>query len=214
MNRPDIASIRYSYKMSALNEQDLAVDPIAQFNKWFADVLASEIHEANAMTLCTVDNTQQPHARIVLLKDVQAEGFVFFTNYDSNKGQQIAAQQKVALVFFWKELERQVRIEGIATKIDAAASEQYFRSRPFESQIGAIASAQSTVIKTRQELQDKYDLLLAQHAHSAIPMPAHWGGYIVTPQLVEFWQGRESRLHDRLVYSLHNNEWQVQRLSP
>jgi pyridoxamine 5'-phosphate oxidase len=214
MQRADIADIRYSYKMASLNEADVANNPFTQFEKWFADVLQAELYEANAMTLCTVNAHGQPHARTVLLKDITPLGFTFFTNYESEKGQDIAANNKVSIVFFWKELERQVCIEGVAQKISAQDSETYFRSRPFESQIGAIASAQSQVVASRKELEDKYQHLLDKYKDEAIPMPSNWGGYCVQPITVEFWQGRVGRLHDRLQYRKDGEAWTLVRLNP
>jgi pyridoxamine 5'-phosphate oxidase len=214
MQRADIADIRYSYKMASLNEADVAANPFTQFNSWFADVLKAELHEANAMTLCTVNADIQPHARIVLLKDFSEAGFTFFTNYDSEKGQDIAANNKVSLVFFWKELERQVCIEGTAKKISLADSETYFRSRPFESQIGAIASAQSKIISTRQALEKHYEALRTQYENQTIPMPTNWGGFCVEPHTIEFWQGRVGRLHDRLQYRKNGDAWTIVRLNP
>ncbi|MFM2386317.1 MAG: hypothetical protein RL660_1074 [Bacteroidota bacterium] len=214
MQRSDIADLRLAYKQSTLLEQDVLANPIAQFTKWFDEALGAQVVEANAMTLCTVDEQGAPHARIVLLKDITDGGFSFFTNYNSTKGHNIAANNKVSLVFFWKELERQVRIDGIATKLSAEVNEAYFRSRPLGSQIGAIASEQSNVLATRNELEERYNALLAKYATTEVPMPSHWGGYNVQPTTIEFWQGRDNRLHDRLQYNKQNDAWHIQRLNP
>jgi pyridoxamine 5'-phosphate oxidase len=214
MIKTDLAQIRQSYTKASLDSGDLDVAPISQFKKWFDQALKAEIDEVNAMTLATVDEYNQPDARIVLLKTIDEEGFVFFTNYNSAKGQQLANNKQVSLVFFWKELERQVRIKGIVEKISAANSDTYFYSRPIESQLGALASEQSAFIKSRTELEEKY-AQWTKEPSSKIVRPAHWGGYIVKPTAVEFWQGRASRLHDRILYKKkQDNNWEMRRLQP
>lgn len=195
-----ISKIRADYQMASLNETEAGDDPLLFFQKWFQQAEEAGITEVNAMTLATANVWGLPSARIVLLKGLDTEGFTFFTNYESEKGRQIADEQSVALLFFWKELERQVRIEGIAQKIPAKESDVYFHSRPRESQIGAIASPQSQVIGSREELEAKIKELEVMYEDSEIPRPEHWGGYKVIPEKIEFWQGRKSRLHDRIVF--------------
>jgi pyridoxamine 5'-phosphate oxidase len=195
-----ISKIRADYQMATLNETEAGDDPLLFFQKWFSEAEASAITEVNAMTLATANTWGLPSARIVLLKGLDEEGFIFFTNYESEKGRQIAEEESVALLFFWKELERQVRIEGVAHKVTAQESDNYFHSRPKGSQISAVASPQSQVIKGRAILEDKVKELEAQYVDSEIPRPEHWGGYRVIPEKVEFWQGRKNRLHDRIVF--------------
>lgn len=210
-----IANIRTDYKMQSLSEKDVATNPFAQFSKWWKEATESNIHEVNAMTLATADKTGKPHGRIVLLKDFDEEGFVFFTNYHSDKGKEIAENPYVALTFFWKELERQVRIEGTVAKIDAAKSDAYFLSRPAGSRIGAWASPQSSVIPSRTVLEDNFQAIEKKYENGIIPRPEHWGGYIVQPTYVEFWQGRSSRLHDRIRYQQNDQGlWKIERLAP
>jgi pyridoxamine 5'-phosphate oxidase len=210
-----IASIRQSYSQKKLTEKKAAVDPFKQFAKWWKQALAAEIDEVNAMTLATASADGVPAARIVLLKDFSEKGFTFFTNYNSFKGQQLAENPKACLVFFWKELERQVRITGLIEKVPAEVSDEYFESRPEGSRIGAISSPQSQVINSREWLDDEYKKRKKELGGTAIKRPTHWGGYVVKPVMIEFWQGRPSRLHDRLQYSLqHDGSWKVERLAP
>jgi pyridoxamine 5'-phosphate oxidase len=210
-----IAAIRKNYSQKSLSETEVAADPIQQFSGWWDEAVASEIDEVNAMTLATASLDGMPAARIVLLKDFSAGGFSFFTNYNSFKGQQLAENPKACLVFFWKELERQVRITGLIEKLPAAASDAYFQSRPVGSQVGAIASPQSQVIENREWLDEHYAKLEKSLAAQQIERPSHWGGYIVRPVIVEFWQGRPSRLHDRLQYTLdESGTWKIERLAP
>ena len=211
----NIADIRKEYKLQTLLENEVAADPFVQFTKWWDDALRSEIVEVNAMTLATVDAGAKPSARIVLLKDFSKEGFVFFTNYDSYKGKQLAENPKACLVLFWKELERQVRITGIVQKVSPKESDDYFHSRPTGSQVGAAVSPQSTIIESREWLEKKYNDLEKQTTGKIVERPGNWGGYLVKPVMIEFWQGRPSRLHDRLEYSLQENGgWRIERLAP
>jgi pyridoxamine 5'-phosphate oxidase len=209
-----IADIRKEYKLQTLLETDVAANPIEQFDKWWDEAVKSEITEVNAMTLATATTVGIPSARIVLLKGYDENGFVFFTNYQSHKGKAMEQNANVCLVFFWKELERQIRITGTVEKISAAESDAYFISRPLGSRIGAWASPQSTVIANREVIEESSKKIEQQFAGSDIPRPPHWGGYIVKPAQIEFWQGRPSRLHDRIQYSLHNGSWSIERLAP
>ncbi|MCF0069351.1 pyridoxamine 5'-phosphate oxidase [Dyadobacter sp. CY261] len=210
----NIANIRYDYQLRGLLESDLDPDPLKQFRLWFDEVLEAGITEANAMLLSTVSEGR-PAGRIVLLKDFDPRGFSFFTNYGSKKGREMETNPQVALTFFWKELERQVRVEGTVSKTSEAESDEYFAVRPRGSQIGAWASAQSDVISDREFLEEKTNELNARFEGKPVPRPAHWGGYRVVPDYVEFWQGRPSRLHDRLVYTKQvDGDWKIERLSP
>jgi len=209
-----VQSLRQDYRSAQLNETDVAKDPIKQFEKWFAEALSAQLYEPNVMTLATADQSGKPNARIVLLKGVDEKGFSFYTNYLSQKGKEMKKNPQACLVFFWAELERQVRIEGRIEKLDKEASEKYFHSRPVGSQIGAIVSPQSQVIPNRAVLEAKVEELTATYQNKTIPKPAHWGGYIVKPTAIEFWQGRTSRLHDRIKYHLVNGKWQTNRLAP
>lgn len=213
MNR-SIADIRFDYKLKTLNETDVADTPLQQFSVWWKEAVDSEIFEVNAMTLATVDKGGAADARIVLLKDFTNEGFVFFTNYQSNKGRQIENNEQVCLLFFWKELERQVKIKGVAEKISAADSDAYFCSRPLGSRIGAWCSPQSEHISSRAVLEENVRYYTGKFADGEVPRPPHWGGYLIRPVSVEFWQGRSSRLHDRLLYLKENDGWKLQRLAP
>ena len=209
-----ISSIRKDYQLQSLSESDVKQDPIGQFGKWWDEAIASSIDEVNAMTLSTVTAEGKPSARIVLLKGFDERGFVFFTNYESNKGAQLTANPFASLVFFWKELERQVRIEGICEKVSEQESDDYFHSRPIGSQLGACASPKSRVIESRRVIENNLEKLQDQYRDTEIPRPAHWGGYRVVPQAIEFWQGRSSRLHDRIKYTKENQSWKIVRLAP
>lgn len=210
-----IASIRKDYKLQSLDEKNTDPDPFKQFEKWWQDVLQSNIDEVNAMTLATADKNGKPSARIVLLKAVTAEGFSFFTNYKSHKAIELKENPQACLVFFWKELERQVRVEGLVEKISVEESDAYFNSRPEASKIGAWASPQSSIIPSREILEENVVSIEKKFAGAAIERPAHWGGYILKPSLLEFWQGRPSRLHDRLQYTRAEDEnWKIERLAP
>jgi pyridoxamine 5'-phosphate oxidase len=210
-----IANLRQEYAAQVLLEEAAAADPITQFQTWWEEAIRSEIVEPNAMTLATASCDGMPAARIVLLKNFSSEGFVFYTNYNSYKALQLDENPKACLVFFWKELERQVRITGLVSKLSPSESDAYFLSRPEGSRLGAWASPQSQVIESRAWLDDHYQQLVERKDGIAEERPPHWGGYIVRPVIVEFWQGRRSRLHDRLQYSLEESgSWKLERLAP
>lgn len=209
-----IASIRKDYKLKSLLETEVQNNAIDQFSIWWEEAIKSDIAEVNAMTLATVSTNNEPSARIVLLKGFSNNGFIFYTNYLSHKGMQLAYNRHVALVFFWKELERQVRIEGVVEKISEAESDAYFSSRPTGSKIGAWASAQSSPLPDRESIEKIFENYSEKFKDKEIPRPPNWGGYIVKPRQIEFWQGRSSRLHDRLLYTQQNNDWKIERLSP
>ena len=212
----DIASLRRSYSLQSLEENQVAANPFDQFKTWFDQALAGQITEPNAMTLATVNSDGRPSARTVLLKGFDERGFVFYTNYLSRKGQEIAENPFGALLFCWLDLERQIRIEGKIEKVSPEESLAYFITRPKSSQIGAWASPQSQVIPGRKVLEDKQAELSETYAASeSLPLPPHWGGYVLRPDYFEFWQGRESRLHDRVVYSKNEDKnWVINRLAP
>ncbi len=199
----------------SLSEHNVMRDPIAQFRLWFDDALHAGVPDANAMTLATATRTGVVSARIVLLKGFDERGFVFYTNYLSRKGRELEENPLAALVFYWQPLDRQVRVEGVVGRVTEAESDAYFRSRPVLSQIGALASPQSTPIAGREILDARFHELQAQYKNGVVPRPEHWGGYRVAPHTVEFWQGREYRLHDRLVYRKDSNGgWKIERLAP
>jgi pyridoxamine 5'-phosphate oxidase len=212
----NIADIRIEYKQQTLLENDVATNPFTQFEKWWADAVNSKIEEVNAMTLATATKDGLPAARIVLLKRFSEEGFTFFTNYKSHKGEQLLQNPQACLVFFWKELERQIRITGIVKKITEQESDTYFASRPIGSQIGAAVSPQSQVIGNREILENNTKALEEKYTiENKIERPPHWGGYIVQPNQIEFWQGRPSRLHDRIQYTKREDgNWIIERLAP
>lgn len=213
-NTKSIADIRKDYSAKTLARADVDKNPITQFNTWFEEGLHAEIEEVNAMTLSTASAAGKPTARIVLLKGVENDGFVFFTNYSSEKGQQLAENPYASLTFFWKELERQVRIEGLVKKISIEDSDTYFKSRPYKSRVGAWVSDQSKPLSSRFELMQKFTVKAAKLIGQEVPKPDFWGGYILIPNRIEFWQGRPSRLHDRINYRLKDDDWQIERLSP
>ena len=209
------AEIRKEYTQKALVESDIDADPIRQFNIWWQDAVEAKIVEVNAMTLATASADGVPSARTVLMKGFSEKRFIFFTNYDSFKGQQLSENPKACLVFFWKEMERQIRITGIVEKTSDEESNAYFQSRPKPSQVGAVASPQSQVIESRQWLDEKYKQAFKQFENTTVQRPAHWGGYVVRPVIIEFWQGRPGRLHDRIQYTLlDDGTWKVERLAP
>lgn len=215
MTNKSIADIRINYSQKQLLEEDADRSPVQQFGKWWKEAVESEILEVNAMTLATASSDGIPAARIVLLKGFSEKGFVFFTNYESFKAQQLADNPKACLVFFWKELERQVRITGLVQQLPALESDEYFHSRPEGSRIGAITSPQSRVIEDRQWIDDQFEKNRKRLEGKQFPRPDYWGGYVVRPVIMEFWQGRPGRLHDRLQYTLQeNNEWKLERLAP
>jgi pyridoxamine 5'-phosphate oxidase len=210
-----IADLRQEYSSQVLLEENVATDPITQFQIWWQQVIDSEIIEPNAMTLATASADGVPSARIVLLKGFDKEGFVFYTNYNSYKAMQLAENPKACLVFHWKELERQVRMIGLVKPVPAADSDAYFKSRPEGSRIGAWASPQSKVVKDRAWIDNRYQEMVQQMTGTNIERPPHWGGYIVKPVIMEFWQGRPSRLHDRIQYTLQDDgSWKIERLAP
>lgn len=210
----DVTHLREEYRLATLDVGDVDADPLAQFRRWFEEAQAAKVHEPNAMALATADADGTPNVRMVLLKEATDRGFVFFTDYRSQKGAELAANARAALCFWWGPLERQVRIRGPIAKVSAAESAAYFVQRPRGSRLGAWASAQSSVIATRDELERRHEALDAKHPGDDVPIPSHWGGYRVTPESYEFWQGRQSRLHDRLRYAPNGAVWVIERLSP
>jgi pyridoxamine 5'-phosphate oxidase len=210
----DLAALRRDYSLQELSRSSVDPDPFAQFSKWMEEALNSEILDATAMTVATVDGDCRPSVRVVLLKEFSTEGFVFFTNYESRKGRDLQANPQAVLHFFWPVLERQITVSGTAEKTSAEISDAYFRSRPAGSRIGAWASRQSSVVASRNDLEKKAAEIEEKFAGGEIPRPPFWGGFRVTPQRFEFWQGRANRLHDRIEYVLENGNWVIARLSP
>jgi pyridoxamine 5'-phosphate oxidase len=213
-----IADLRTDYRRETLDESDVAPDPFRQFEHWLSEAIKAELPEPTAMTLATVGEDGRPTARIVLLKGFDASGFVFYTNYRSRKGRELAGQREAVLLFYWAELERQVRIEGRVAEVDAAESDAYFASRPHASRLGAWASPQSETIPNRAFLEARFAEAEAKFKEGdPVPRPPHWGGYRLAPVSIEFWQGRRSRLHDRILYHRiagHESTWAVERLAP
>jgi pyridoxamine 5'-phosphate oxidase len=209
-----IADLRNDYALKSLDEGDVSRDPFAQFHTWLDEAITAEVPEPTAMTLATLDASGRPSARVMLLKGLDERGFVFFTNYESRKGSSLAAHPQAALAFFWKELERQVRVEGVVEKVSAAESDEYFRVRPLGSRIGAWASPQSRPIESRAWLERRVEEMAATHGADP-PRPANWGGYRLLPDYLEFWQGRQSRLHDRIAFTRDpNGGWRIGRIAP
>ncbi len=214
MNR-DLHAFRQNYEKGALLIADISDDPIAQFATWYKEIEEDGgVKEPNAMTLATLGEDGFPKSRIVLLKEYDQEGFVFYTNYESEKGMSMAKHPQVGLSFFWPSMERQVVIKGNVRKVSSERSDHYFNARPKDSQLGALVSNQSTVIESRQVIEDRMTTLKAKYANEDITRPSHWGGYLVTPVSVEFWQGRPSRLHDRIRYRWDGKQWMKERLAP
>ncbi|MEJ8802311.1 pyridoxamine 5'-phosphate oxidase [Pontibacter sp. H249] len=210
-----IADIRTNYSKQDLTEASVAANPIDQFHEWLNEAIAAEVEEPTAFVLSTVSPEGKPSARVVLLKELSSQGFTFFTNYSSRKGQELEHSPSGCFTFFWPALERQVRVEGQIKKVSAEESESYFHSRPRGSQIGAWASPQSKVIKSREELQHADEAFTAKFSDTeVIPRPEHWGGYLLQPERIEFWQGRPNRLHDRILYQNADGNWQISRLAP
>ena len=209
-----LADLRQNYTLKTLELGTLDPDPTEQFRTWLDEAIHAQLLEPNAMTLATVDESGQPSARVVLLKGLDERGFVFYSNYESRKAQEIAGNAKVALVFNWLGLERQVRVQGEVSKVSREESLAYFKSRPHTSQLGAWASHQSQVIEGREVLEERLAELQNEYNEGEVPLPPFWGGYRVNPHAVEFWQGRPSRLHDRFLYSLEGDGWRIERLAP
>ena len=213
MNNMNLHNIRQDYSSQSLNEEDCTAQPLEQFQHWLSEAMQAKVNEPTAMNLATVGDNGRPQARIVLLKEVAAQGLVFFSNYQSRKGRALAHNPYAAVTFFWPELERQVRIEGIVQHLNNTDSDAYFKTRPYTSRIGAWASQQSEVISSKLELMTRATQFPAKYL-LAVPRPPHWGGYLLTPNQFEFWQGRPSRLHDRIQYIWQNDNWIRQRLAP
>ncbi|HEY9044773.1 MAG TPA: pyridoxamine 5'-phosphate oxidase [Ohtaekwangia sp.] len=210
-----IADLRKEYSRASLDVANVLPDPVKQFEKWFQEAIQAQVPEPNAMTLSTINALGGPSSRIVLLKGIENNKFVFYTNYQSSKGKELERVPACALTFFWPELERQVRIEGIASRVDAKRSEQYFQSRPRGSQVGAWSSPQSTIIKNRNILEERVEQIEKKFAgYEVLPKPHQWGGFEVEPVMIEFWQGRPSRLHDRIQFNNVDGSWKIYRLAP
>lgn len=209
----DIKDYRTDYGKQELNRKDLPENPIQLFEAWMQEAMDTVEKDANALTLSTIGASGFPSTRVVLLKEVREEGFVFFSNYNSQKGQEMEANPKVALNFFWPVSERQVRVQGVVERTSEAESDTYFKTRPYKSQVGAWASDQSSIIDSRSEIVKRFALFAAKYLTN-VPRPPHWGGYLVKPQKIEFWQGRSSRLHDRFSFTFSEGKWTADRLAP
>jgi pyridoxamine 5'-phosphate oxidase len=214
MRKKDLTTLRQEYAGEPLQEQAVDPDPYIQFVSWFDQALAAGLTEPNAMTLATITTDGRPTARVVLLKELDGKGFVFYTNFQSNKGKELIKNPHASAVFLWLELQRQVRIEGVVQQVGDDISDAYFLSRPFESQLGAVASPQSAVIPSRKYLEDRFAVARSAYENKPLRRPAHWGGFRLLPEKMEFWQGRPNRLHDRLLYVHQEPGWQISRLAP
>lgn len=214
MKNKDLTGFRKEYAMASLDLAKVPADPILLFNRWLDEAIRQALPEPNAMTLATITPGGRPAARVVLLKEVDNGSFVFYTNYNSQKGLDLKDNPQAALVFLWLELQRQVRVSGRVDKVDSATSDAYFASRPRQSQIGAVVSPQSQPIKSRKALEQEFEALQSRTKEQVIQRPAHWGGYRLMPDSIEFWQGRESRLHDRILYTMKNASWEIRCLAP
>ena len=214
MKNEKLQKLREDYSKNSLDESDVDKNPFKQFELWMEEAVQAEVPEPNAMTLATVDELQKPHSRIVLLKGLEDDSFIFYTNYASDKGKELEQNPNASLCFMWFELERQVRIDGTVEKLPKEESEAYFKQRPYKSQLGALASNQSAEVPNRKFLEEKFSELESKYPEGKVPMPETWGGYRVIPEAIEFWQGRRSRLHDRIKYELTGNKWDIKRLSP
>lgn len=214
MGNTDISKLRRDYLFTDLDENKVKINPFDQFNVWMEEAIKADLIDPSAMILATADKNAVPAVRVVLLKRVDEEGLVFYTNYESKKGKDISENPQASLLFFWKELERQIRISGKVKKVSKKESESYFHSRPYESQLAALASKQSSIIPGRKHLENKFDELKNEFNGKEIPLPAYWGGFKLVPESFEFWQGRENRLHDRISYLKEKNNWEIVRLAP
>ena len=210
----NVADLRKEYTRAGLSESDVDPEPVEQFRRWFEEALAADLHEPNAMIVATASPDGLPSARVVLLKGFDDRGFVFYTNYEGRKGRELEENPRAALLFYWGELERQVRIEGTASRVSEEESDAYYAGRPRGSRLGALASEQSRVVGSREVLEGRIKNLEAEYEGRDVPRPAFWGGYRVEPEAMEFWQGRENRLHDRLVYRRGDGGWRMERLQP
>ena len=209
-----ISQIRLDYNLDSLKSQDLNTCPIKQFKFWFTNLLETSIADPTAMVLSTYNHDVGVTSRVVLLKDIEDDGFVFYTNYNSMKGKQIASNKRVSLCFFWSHMQRQVRVQGIANMLSAESSISYFSSRPRQSQLAAACSSQSNIIKSRADLEDRFSSLSKKYHKKSIPKPENWGGYKIIPEQIEFWQGRSNRMHDRFRYTKEGSKWLIVRLDP
>jgi pyridoxamine 5'-phosphate oxidase len=209
-----INTLRHDFSKQTLDEGNVNTNPILQFEKWFKEAIDAKVNEPNAMTVCTATKTGKPSARILLLRNFNENGFVYYSNYLSRKGSEIAENPYCSLLFFWPELERQVRIEGIVEKQSSEESDLYFNTRPRGSKLGAWTSEQSKVIANREVLDEEYEKISTKFPNENVPRPPHWGGYVLMPSSIEFWQGRPSRLHDRILYTSQNTDWKIERLAP
>ncbi|MDZ4712916.1 MAG: pyridoxamine 5'-phosphate oxidase [bacterium] len=217
MNKNSIADIRKDYifgESTGLKEEDVSGDPFDQFERWFSEKVSSGDPESNAMFIATATKDGKPSLRTVLLKNFDSNGFTFYTNYSSRKGKELEENPFASILFFWKESERQIRIEGIAEKVSRQESDEYFHKRPFESQLAALCSDQSNVIENREVIEKRFTELKKQYENKTIPLPDDWGGYRLIPDKFEFWQGRQNRMHDRIAYTKINSEWKIERLAP